>query len=523
MEENRYEKAAELCRLLGALKLGSGKDIRAELRLGGDFSFWDIVAPFLTLYRFPLLFPRSPESSFAPAAGNFRLRPVRGRLSRLKDHIVSPPKSARGCPGWPKKEKTVLFLGFMKTFYRDVLRSVAETLVEDGGLDVVVLGQDHERPAGAIDDKKLEFHSLWDHWDADAETEKRALLRGLKAERKTMIREIRAAARSGYFPFPLNIDALAAEWSWLFAREFKRLIPYVAAARHILKRHRPALIVSADDADQRCRVFTLAGRSLGIPSLLIQQGLSKRTFPEWTFFSQNRIAAMNATSRSDMTAQGVPPEIITVTGHPGFDRLLKPEPGEREKIRSGFGLAGGQTMVLFASQPYYVGTFRTPEIRRTMMKAIVNAVASFESMVLVIKPHPGDRLREIKKAIGKSRRVAIAGKMEDITGLIQACDIFMTFFSTSALQALYAGKPVINVDFPESGEPDLYSRGGATWTARSEEDIIRHLGNLLSGTKSKETEEREKARQEFLREMTYVPDGKATLRAAQIALEMIRS
>ena len=232
---------------------------------------------------------------------------------------------------------------------------------------------------------------------------------------------------------------------------------------------------------------------------------------------------MNASSRADMAAQGVPPDKITVTGHPGFDRLLSPEPGAREKIRSGYGLAEGQKMVLLASQPYYAGAFRTPEIRRTMIRAIVNAAASFKNMILVIKPHPGDRLREIKRAVGKSRRMAIAGKTEDITGLIHGCDIFMTFFSTSALQALYAGKPVINVDFPESGGPDLYSRSGATWTARSEEDIVRRLGRLAAGPSPGETDGREKARRAFLQEMIYIPDGKATLRAAQIALEMIRS
>jgi UDP-N-acetylglucosamine:LPS N-acetylglucosamine transferase len=523
VEELRYERAAELCHLLGALKLRSGRDVRAELRFGGDFSFWDIVAPFLVLYRFPLLFPPSPESSFAPAAGDFGLRPLRGRLSRIKDHIVSPLKNARGCPGRPKEEKTVLFLGFMKTFYRDVLSSVAESLVKDGGLDVVVLGQDHKRPEGASDDKRLEFHSLWEHWDADAETEKRALFRGLKAARRTTIREIRAAARSGYFPFLLNIKALSAEWSWLFIREFKRLIPYVAAARHILKKHRPALIVSADDADQRCRVFSLAGRSLGIPSLLIQQGLSKRIVPEWTFFSQDKVAAMNATSRSDMTAQGVPADKITVTGHPGFDRLLAPAPDVRQKIRSDFGLKKEQKLVLFASQPYYFGVFNNAKIRRLMIRSIVQAANRFENLMLAVKPHPGENIRELKKFVGRSSRVAIAGKMDDITDLIQACDIFITFFSTSALQALYAGKPVINVDFPESGGSNIYTRSGATWTARSEEEIVLHLENLLSGTKTEETEKREKARLAFLRELTYIPDGKATLRAAQIALEMIRS
>jgi len=513
--DRRFEHAVELCRWLGALRTASGTDVRTALRLGGGVSLWDVVEPFLALYRFPLLF------SGGPPAAPWR-RALRGRLSRVKGRALAPMRSERGCREWPAGKGAVLVLGFVPTFYRDVLRSVADDLAADGGRGVVVAGEKRLRPAAAGPGAGAPaFHAIWDHWDARAEEESRTLLGRLRAARKAIVPAVRAAAAGGRGPRAVDPAALAAEWSWLFAHELRRLGAHLAAARHILVSHRPALIVSADDADQRCRVFSLAGKALGIPSLLVQQGLSTRDYPEWRFFSPDKVAAMNESSRTDMIAQGVPPERIVVTGQPGFDRFLVPAPGRRERVRAALGVGEGRTMVLFASQPYQVGAFRSPGVRAAMLAAVVRAAASIDRIALVVKPHPGESRSRLARLVGPSPRTILAGREDDLGGLILACDVFMTFFSTSVLQALYARKPVVTVDFPDAGTPDPYSRSGATWTARSEEEIAALLRRLAEGGADGAGGEREAARVRFLEETAYRPDGGATSRVARLAREML--
>jgi CDP-glycerol glycerophosphotransferase (TagB/SpsB family) len=233
---------------------------------------------------------------------------------------------------------------------------------------------------------------------------------------------------------------------------------------------------------------------------------------------------MGQTSRADMIEQGVLPEQIIVTGNPGFDRLVLPEPDVCSRLRSTLGLLDGQKMILFASQPYYVSVFNTSHVRRKMINAIVQAACLLENVRLVIKPHPGDNIRELKRLIGKAPRVVIVDQAMDISPLIKTCDVLITFFSTVALQALYAGKPVINVDFPNSGGAGatIYAESGATWIARSTDEIATHIQNLTNETRNKEISSREAARQRFLYHMVYIPDGQATERVLKVVLNMLQ-
>ena len=109
----------------------------------------------------------------------------------------------------------------------------------------------------------------------------------------------------------------------------------------------------------------------------------------------------------------------------------------------------------------------------------------------------------------------------DIFDLIQTTDILITFFSTAALQALYTGKPVINVEFEGSGGVPVYSQSGATWVARSEDEIAMHIRNLIGDKKDEEIKARKLAKEKFLQDMAYSPDGCATRRIVKICKDIL--
>ncbi len=477
----------------------------------------------MALYRFPLLFLHNGGSRPWRERLKYYVRPYRGLAARFRDSVISSPRrTATACPKWPEGGQTVLFLGFVPTFYRDVLRPVAESLATKERIQVVVIGESQNPPIDVPANEKVRFQSLWEHWDNDTANLSKIMLRHLQTLQNIFLNRTQFEAVIQNMGEGFDSFALTREFYWLFWREFKRLIPQIAVAMQILDKHRPALIVSADDADQRCRVYSLLAREKGIPSLLVQQGLTEGGYPEWHFFSQTAVAAMGQSSRADMIAQGVPSEKIMLTGHPGFDHLALPEPELCARVRTDLGLSKGQKMILFVSQPYYVGVFNIPGIRQVMIKAIVQACGSLKNIKLIVKPHPGDNMRELKVLIGKAPRVVMVDRTMDISPLIKACDVLITFFSTAALQALYAGKPVINVDFPGSGGQSLYSESGATWIARSNDEIATHIRKLIGETGNKEIASREAARQRFLYDMAYLPDGQATERVVKVALNMLQ-
>ena len=402
-----------------------------------------------------------------------------------------------------------------------MLQSVAESLAVIERLDVVVLAADREPLRSHGQSEAIRFQSVWQHWNRAIAKDIDTRVARLGAVRRhvlwhgtlqTFVQETKVA---------VDPTALRQEFARLFRRDFRRLVTHAALATHVLDRHRPALVVYTDETDPRSRVYSLLARHREIPTLAVQQGLATPGYPEWHFLSARAIAVMGESSRQILLAQGVSPERIVITGHPGFDRLVDPGNGDRATVRSTLGITAGEPMVLFASQPPYAGAFRSPAIRREMIAAVASSAAAVAPLRLVVKPHPGEDERELKAIIGTHARIMIVDRETDISPLIKACDVLITFFSQTALQALYAGKPVINVAFPDSGGPTLYLESHATWVARSAEEIAGHLRYLTADAPRSKDASREEARQRFVCDWAYLPDGRASERVSALAARLV--
>jgi hypothetical protein len=517
MSDYRFENSVKLFQSLRELKLPSGETLGNGLTCSSPVSLWDVVASYMVYYRFPLLWNENNSQRRLKVY----LRPYRGLAGRIRDAVTVHPRICNSaCDLWPVNGSTVVFLGFYELFYQEVLQPVAEWLIKNSESHAVVLGhQSSHKKEGEII-KGQNFQSIWGHWNDKVKRRTQEMLKQLRTVQQPILNTHTFDAMVRHANIDVNVLSLQQEFKWFFWRDCRRLIPQIAIAEHILTEHRPTLIVSADDADQRCRIYSLLGQKLGIPSLVVQQGLTHKDYPEWKFFSMSEVAAMGDISRADMMLQGIPEGRITVTGHPGFDRLLTPEPEACAKIRAEHGVNDGQFMVLFASQPYQVGGFKTPDIRLEMIKAIINATFSLARVQLVVKPHPIEDIQKLQRILGHRPRIVMVERAADISLLIKACDVLLTFTSTVALQALYIGKPVLNVDFPESGLASIYLESGATWVSRSDKEIQLQLQELTGERRELEIAKKEEERQRFVRDWAYLPDGGAAERVGKKILNM---
>ena len=128
MADSRFDQAVQLSSDLGNMVMDSGRTFTEELCLGQEISLWDVVSPSMTLYRFPLLFSSGNSIHSLQDKLKIRFRPYRGLLARFRDAIKFHKKTGNDCDGWPENRQTILFLGFVPNFYRDVLSPVAESL-----------------------------------------------------------------------------------------------------------------------------------------------------------------------------------------------------------------------------------------------------------------------------------------------------------------------------------------------------------------------------------------------------------
>jgi CDP-glycerol glycerophosphotransferase (TagB/SpsB family) len=289
---------------------------------------------------------------------------------------------------------------------------------------------------------------------------------------------------------------------------------------HIIERHRPALLISPDVNDPRTRIFCLAGRLAGVRTLDIQFSFYGNNDIEWRFFIADHLAVTGEANLRVMLDHGISREKMTVTGSPRYDSIGFLPEELTLKVRHDLKIPAGKVMVLFASQPYYFGTFTHPELRREMIQALFQAASKLDGLVLVVKPHPLEDPAELASLAKGRGNILFVDKGLDIRNLIKAADAFVTFFSNTTFDALVMNKPTINILFPGCCANNLFEYCGATFVARSNDDIARILLSICSGRSSMPLGDLAAARESFLKDWFHQLDGRAAERIEAMALSM---
>lgn len=465
--------------------------------------------PFMAIWRLPHLITRGSAQRWYTSDETF-VRRVAAQANRLRRTI-----SSLGCPDcgrWPEETRVVLFLGFSPQFYAETFAPVARFLCDAHGVATVVVSDSRQAaPAGEC----ALFHSLAGHHDAQVTARltqfRRTLTENCETLRLHLPTMIDRAGGSMGWPLVRN------EFQGLFRAELPKMARLLALAEHVIERHRPDVVVTPDDSFWSPRLFTLLARHRGIPTLAVQQGFISDLGVEWRFLTTDRVAAFGPTSQDALLSHGVPVDRIVLTGCPRYDSLVTDERtgnGWRERL----GLPLDAVVALLASQPDAPGAFASSEVRIAMLRSIRQAAEAIPELWLLVKPHPGENPRELRQLFANGR-TRLVDRQLDIQQLIQACDVLITFHSTSAMMALIAGKPVLTVNFPGSGGSRLYADSGVAWLAESKDEIEQYLRIVTAGEDGRPARSEEQLA--FVQRWTYLPDGRAAERVADIVLQLI--
>jgi len=473
-----------------------GRSTLRELFAFEDVRGWDILAADLALYRIP------------PALG--QLPPTRTRWTRLRRkfravrHVAqgTPPCDDSDCARWPAGP-VALFLGFTPYITRDILLPVVAAMKDSPGLRPVVLTEDMASPTadgGGIS------HSIWRHWSAETQRDTRLIARFMRQAFSVLAEDPAYRVLFSDQGRPLWTDAGEAILDLsLYARH--EIARCAASARHVLSHHRPAVIVSPDVADARTRAFTLLGAATGIPTVEVQFGACGPEAIEWRFFAADRAAVWGPQSRDVLVSHNVPAERVIVTGSPRHDTLFGVTGAEMRGFRDRFRVPAGNLAVVFGSTSSMKAYNNAPDaaILRDMKQAIFAATASLPTLTLIVKPHPLEEVNETRALASDATNIAFAERTEDIRTLTRTCDAFVSFGSTSTLDAMILGKPTICPAFPGWRWSDLFVNSGAVAVPQTAHEIGAALRELAEDGGASILARHARARDRFLSE--WVRDG----------------
>jgi hypothetical protein len=507
---------ASLIKGLGATMLPWGKTLSEALTVD-DLPFWEIFATELAY--------RHLTTAVASAGPLARVKQgLRPYLLRLRHWIkaASRRRTSEGCSSWPAGN-TVLCLGFTERMFRDVLEPVVERVVTGNAFSAVVLAELAQSGKRSGSAGVRVYQTTFQHWDVHVEDRLRHLKRALAVLEKRF-KSSGALARLQVGLAPSLSSAVAQLFHLLFKGYIPVMAPQAVLARHILEKHRPAIVLSPDTADSRARVYALLCRQMGIPCLDVQFGLTGDEAIEWRFFAASRVAVWGDSSKRFLIKHGVAEEKIHVTGSPRHDSLVNPPAEVFDAFRDTFGQTGTRKIVVLAST--YTdsahGDYTDPGILREMKLAIFRAADCSPGLLLIVKPHPHENFDETRALCGNCQNVVFAEQTSDIRAVIAVCDAFISFGSTATIDALIADKLTVCPIFPGWPFSDVFRDSGAVLVPQSVEELMALFRKLETGNLLKEKAELGGARSAYLQEISHQPDGLASARIEKLVLEMIK-
>src|SRR3989344_1802926 len=265
---------------------------------------------------------------------------------------------------------------------------------------------------------------------------------------------------------------------------------------------------------------------MGIPSIVIQHG----ALGEDESFKKSittKVAVWGEITKKWMTGLGEDENKLVITGSPRYDEYITKKPKEREKVLKKFDIPLSKKIILYAPHQFNVkltveSTQLTLEENKETLNKLFNATKEL-GLFLIVKLHPSNQIsiEEIYRLIpdiGYKDYCIVEHGQEDLFNLIGACDIFTTFTSTTALEAMLLKKPIVTMNFFNKVDAMHYSTYGCAIQSTDDETLKKAINDILE--KEEVRIKLEEMSDEFIRNYCYKIDGLSSKRAAEVIISM---
>jgi len=263
------------------------------------------------------------------------------------------------------------------------------------------------------------------------------------------------------------------------------------------------IITGTSASDITEKLIWKAAESVGIPTFVILDSwidyrlrFSKYTIGERDLYDKNReldylpskIFTMDDYAKREMIKEGIPVELIEITGHPYFDYLRDKALSLPNPDKKGHN----ETIIAFISQPLieiygfsdgvpYWG-YTEKEIFQHLIDALFVVYGEKSGKVkLVVRPHPKEKVDEwLKEAeVHSCDWLDIyIDKETDQLSLMMNSDVIAGMFSTFLIESVVLNKPTVSIQIGLNKEnPFVLDKINVLKSAGSQEELVERLRN----------------------------------------------
>lgn len=199
-----------------------------------------------------------------------------------------------------------------------------------------------------------------------------------------------------------------------------------------------------------------------------------------------------------------------ITGQPRFDELFQLKRDYEEKPES--KRDPGKIYLLWATQTHALSR----EENERNISFLSTIIRKMPHIQLSIKLHPGeDQEAPLYADLKRRDNVEILPGSASLGESLLHCDIMLTKYSTSTIDAAILGKNIIIMDFSETDRNQTtYLKSDISLEVYSEDALEKAITDL---TQNRElSEEFEKGRANFIRDYNFSDDGASSLRVFEV-------
>ena len=246
----------------------------------------------------------------------------------------------------------------------------------------------------------------------------------------------------------------------------------------ILSKTSPNLIVVSDDGALEGKASVLLGKLKGIKSLCIQHA-ALSDHPSIVPIYSDRFAIYGEETFELLKRYGTTTKSMVITGAPKYDNVIKtPTNEQKSQLYNQLNLGPDSKYFVFCTQPI-------PQSEKNF-RVIIEAAKHFQDHWLIIKLHPGEPTdglfyKNIAKNNGFDRFKII--KFIDNFILFRFCDLMITQYSTTALEAAIVKTPVIILNLTGNEDWVTYAKKGIAVGSYSKEELLSNMKKIIEDNK----------------------------------------